>query len=122
MMKKEKTYLVLFLSLLSTYIISQEWIYLDKDQVNENFIDIVSSGEEEFTFTVRLKGFFSEKIDSNGIIFNNLTLPDYHTLSEIGKPALPVFSKLICLPNKSDFKLVYNCNNYTQLKLGASLI
>ena len=46
-----------------------------------------------------LSGFTSEPITHNGFEYQSLRLPDYWTTLDIGKPQLPVITKLVAIPD-----------------------
>jgi hypothetical protein len=66
-------------------------------------------------FTVKVFGFLSQEVSLNNLIYNELYFPDYQTLKEIGKPALPVITELIGIPPKAEIKIAIIDSTWKQL-------
>lgn len=116
-MKTNKLLLVLLLSLYNLGLFSQEWISFDdgSKNIHKPSIEIITSNSKEFTFAVKIFGFLKEETSIDDIIYDEIYLPDYQTLKDIGKPALPVITELIGIPSKSELKITIIDSTWKQL-------
>ncbi|MCK4662160.1 MAG: right-handed parallel beta-helix repeat-containing protein [Bacteroidales bacterium] len=86
--------------------ISQEWIPINGNNTPEKpEVTVISSDEHETIIHVSIKGFYKEDIVVDGITYQKLKFPGYFTTQTIGKPALPVITEMIGIPNDKNVNI-----------------
>ena len=86
--------------------ISQEWISINGNNTPEKpEVTVISSDEHETIIHVSIKGFYKEDIVVDGITYQKLKFPGYFTTQTIGKPALPVITEMIGIPNDKNVNI-----------------
>lgn len=80
------------------------WIPIDKSN-NTKCITIttIESNENVYKAKFEIHGFYDNPIDFGGSTYHQLSFDEPGSLSFVGKPALPVISRLIALPKGEDF-------------------
>jgi hypothetical protein len=115
-MKTNKLLIAFLLLFCNVSLFSQEWVSLDGSKnIQKPSIEIGTSNSRELIFTVKVFGFLSQEVSLNNLIYNELYFPDYQTLKEIGKPALPVITELIGIPPKAEIKIAIIDSTWKQL-------
>jgi hypothetical protein len=106
--------LLLFICNISLY--AQEWVSLNGFRnIQKPIIEINTSSAHELIFSVKVLGFLSQKVNFNDVTYNEIYFPEYQTLNEIGKPALPVITELIGIPRSAGFKITITDSTWVQL-------
>ena len=79
---------------------AQSWVTIDSGlQQQSPIIEILESNAEQYKFKVRIPGFYKEHIYNQGTMYEYLSFDRYGSLSQVGKPALPIITQLIGLPS-----------------------
>jgi hypothetical protein len=68
-------------------------------------IETITSSPKEFSFKVKLNGFYADKIEIDKMLYDKIYFADFQTLDSIGLPALPVITELIGIPQNSTFQV-----------------
>lgn len=115
-MKTNKLLLIQLLLICSISLFAQDWVSLDDSKnAQKPSIEIISSTSQEFTFKVKVFGFYNQEISINNTPYDEIYFPDYNTLKEVGKPALPVITELIGIPPQTDFSMTIIDSTWKQL-------
>lgn len=97
---------VCVLVFIKTVCFSQEWVSLNNDYtIQKPKCRIISSNKEETIIKFIINGFYRDTVEIDGDIYHKLFFPEYQTLNDIGKPALPIISELIGIPNNCNINL-----------------
>jgi hypothetical protein len=80
-------------------------------------ITVVSSNDQETILHVKLKGFFVEDVLVDGTTYHQLSLPGYTyaTTRIVGKPALPVISEVVGIPENKNAEITITNTNEVDL-------
>ncbi len=115
-MKTNKSILTLLLFICNISLYAQEWVSLNGFRnIQKPIIEINTSSAHELIFSVKVLGFLSQKVNFNDVTYNEIYFPEYQTLNEIGKPALPVITELIGIPRSAGFKITITDSTWVQL-------
>jgi len=109
----KKSLFFISITLLSTLtLLAQNWIGLTKTTPSEPEITLISSNNQQVSFTIDLFGFFSTIITEAGIDFQRLSIPGYGATGTIGEPEMPVIVKHIAVPdcNRIDYSVQITAN------------
>lgn len=101
-------FLRLFLLLIFTYSpylsCAQKWIELKTNQ-NKPYqsvtFEVLESSFYEYDAKVNIHGIYDKLESYNGVTFHNIFFDEYSQLTDIGKPALPLISKQIIIPENA---------------------
>jgi|GEM_PF-1282590 len=76
-----------------------EWISLDgTSEPTQPEVTVLVSNNSTTLIEYNLSGFTSERMFHNGFEYQSLRIPGYWTTLDVGKPQLPVVTKLIAIP------------------------
>ena len=74
---KRKLFIIIAITLYSTYLYSQTWIGLTKSAPAQPQITIIRSNNQQVSFSVELSGFYSTLVTEAGINYQRLSIPVY---------------------------------------------
>ena len=90
---------LLALAFFTNMLSAQTWIPLTLNGKNNPAdISIRQSDNTQFVFDVSINGFYKTNIVEGDHEYQQICLEKYHTLHDIGKPELPILSKIIGVP------------------------
>lgn len=90
---------LLALAFFTNMLSAQTWIPLTLNGKNNPAdISIRQSDNTQFVFDVSINGFYKTNIIEGDHEYQQICLEKYHTLHDIGKPELPILSKIIGVP------------------------
>lgn len=80
---------------------AKEWVTVNSalGQSEEPIVQQVTSDSQQYTFKVKIPGYWRTLETKSGSIFYSLELNENQTLTKIGEPALPTISMLVGLPS-----------------------
>ena len=93
-----KRNLIILILIFSLFQLWGEWVDIAVNRDAELF-EHTSFGKELTEVHFSLPGYEIETVTENGIDYQKITYWNEGELLEIGKPDLPVFSRLIAIPN-----------------------
>lgn len=110
--------LLIFLPICS----QKNWIALDSYPAGtEPTCDVIKSDNDGYAVRVKIHGFYAKDISHNGIPYKEISLGNlYGTTVDVGSPALPVFTRMIALPQGKD--CVSSLTNVDSVSLGIGLV
>ncbi len=115
-MKTNKLLIVHLLLIGSISLFAQNWVSLDGSKnAQKPSIEIILSNSQELIFKVKVFGFYNQEKSLNSTSYDEIYFPEYNTLKEAGKPALPVITELIGVPPQTDFKMTIIDSIWKQL-------
>jgi len=95
-LKRISFVLLLFISLsLALAQASKQKIMLNNLSNPNTGIKVLSESEGEITILFNIDDFYSERLETEKGVFYKLTFEDSKSTTELGKPQLPVFRKII---------------------------
>ena len=104
-MKKHFLLLFIYCIIYLSGISQNNWIPLDSlSQRNLEILDIKST-MQELSFIVKFHGFFSSDTIINSQQFQRIYFPNSNNIDSIGKPELPIYSKLFAMPDCDSIKV-----------------
>jgi uncharacterized cupredoxin-like copper-binding protein len=103
-----KKILVFFLFLIITAFLFADWVDISENS-NREIFDHVSYGIGSTGVNFALDGYEVETIDVEGVEYKKISYWNEGEFVEIGKPALPRFSRLIAIPDAGnvEFDIIY---------------
>lgn len=115
-MKYIKYIVTILILSLSTWVNAKDWVVVNSDlgQMKEPVIQQVTSNSGQYTFTVKIPGYWRTLVTKGSSVFYGLEFNENQTLSNIGEPALPTISMLVGLPNG----MIANCYIQSQVWSG----
>ena len=106
-MKKIKQFALLVgltMSIVSSGYAQQRWIAFDSVGVPQKVeFRVVSCDGEAIVINAKIHGVFSQRLNTKGGEFTELSLPDYGYTMEIGKPQLPAIRNFVEIPYGAKF-------------------
>jgi len=108
-----KNILIIFICL-TGLLLSAEWIQLTETD-DQQLFDHSSGDLSEITINFNLDGYNSEQLQENGSEYLKISHSQGGDLLDFGKPDLPVFSKLIAIPDKGEVSL--QILNYEEISI-----
>ncbi len=103
---KKITIIVLILVMFSSLAIAEEWITINGNTTPQKpVVTVISSDNSETIINVEIKGFYKEDVNVQGETYQKLEFPGYFTTQTIGKPALPIITELIGIPNDKNVRI-----------------
>jgi hypothetical protein len=104
-----KKILIFFVFLIITTFLFADWVDITKNS-NRELFNSVSFGIESTEVNFALDGYEVEIIEIEGIEYEKISYWNVGEFIEIGKPALPRFSRLIAIPDAGnvEFEVIYS--------------
>ena len=94
-----KNIVILLLFALSISVNAQSWIAINTELGEQPpIIEIIESNNLHCKLRVKIPGFYKTIIEYLDTTYASLEFEDYHTLTDIGKPCLPMIAQMIGLP------------------------
>jgi hypothetical protein len=85
---------------------AEEWIPINGNTTPQKpVVTVISSDNLETIINIEIKGFYKEDVNVQGDTYQKLEFPGYFTTQTIGKPALPIISELIGIPNDKNVRI-----------------
>lgn len=95
----------LLVALLSFPASSAEWISADGSGPSTPDVNLVSSSSSATILEVAVHGFYVEEATEAGVLYQQLSFGDNAALREVGKPELPIITRLVGIPDRSALKV-----------------
>ncbi|HPR17180.1 MAG TPA: C25 family cysteine peptidase [Candidatus Cloacimonadota bacterium] len=92
-----KKNLFFILILLTAFTLSAEWIEVNRDS---EMFEHISYGIETTEVSFSLPGYELETVNEDGVEYQKISYSNEGEIMEVGKPALPCFSRLLAIPNQ----------------------
>ena len=99
--------LVMMVLLLSTAVNAQEeWVSFGSKSIGSPpEVSVNRSDNQEVTFTVSLAGMYVESKSEASGSYKRLSMPQCQVVGEVGSPEIPVFTKMVAIPECSDINV-----------------
>lgn len=121
-MKKLCIIIGLCLGMLITEAEARSWLAIDENASGKSISKtIATSTNNGLVIEYRIHGLNLSESTINGNSFVQPYFDEISTLSEIGKPALPVISQLIALPDASTYSININEEEWEDVNMGTIL-
>ncbi|MCX6640915.1 MAG: C25 family cysteine peptidase [bacterium] len=82
-----------------------EWIATDSAIPSTPTVALVSHTPSATVLDITVPGFYSEEVREAGTLYQQLSFGDFAMTQEVGKPQLPIVTKLIGIPDRSDLRV-----------------
>jgi len=69
-------------------------------------VSVNRNDNQQVSFTVELSGMYVESRNEEGSVYKRLSMPECQTMGEVGAPEIPVVTKMVAIPEYSDFNIV----------------
>ncbi len=98
----KRLFVIMLISVVS--ILSAAWI--ETEGASTAILECQYSNQNETVVEFHLDGYELEEIKEDGETWQKLSHPEEGELLEIGKPDIPVFSKLLAIPEDAEFEII----------------
>ena len=88
-------------------IAQAEWISTGASGPRAPEVDLISSNPSSTVLDVTVYGFYVERVQEAGTVYHQLSFGDNAALREVGKPELPIITRLLGIPDRSDLRVSY---------------
>ncbi len=100
--------------------------FISADSKLEEGVIVESYSPEEIRLKTNVKGMFYKTHIKEGVVYSDLYFEDGSVFGEYGDPKLPVFYKLIQIPESADYKISYTLGKAVEIDIlvetGAELL
>jgi len=119
-----KNFFIVFYSIIC-FISYSEWVEIPENSRKPLF-NHIESNTESIQLEFSLNGYKLENISERGLIYQKISYRNEGEFLEVGKPDLPIFTRLIAIPNEgevlfeiisSEYDIIADINVYPQQKL-----
>jgi hypothetical protein len=102
----KKLFSVSMALLFSVAVSAQEWVgFGSRGEGSPPEINVQRNDNQQVSFTVSLSGMYVESKTGTGSVYKRLSMPECQTTNEVGSPEIPVISKMIAIPECSNFSI-----------------
>lgn len=106
-----KKSLLIALVLMLSMILWGAWVELPNDEGTE-LIEYQQLQRSDITLQFNLDGYNIEDISRDGIDYSKISYDDEGKILAIGMPDLPVFTRMIAIPDQGDVSITINSSKY----------
>ncbi|MCD6115914.1 hypothetical protein J7K93_02775 [bacterium] len=99
--------LAIVLILFDIYVspLNAEWVSFNSGNKKRPQINVIKSNNTETVVEIILNGINLDKVEANGQIYYSLRFSNNKATSEIGKPRIPIISKMVGIPDMGSVKI-----------------
>lgn len=94
-------------------VFGQNWVSFTKTTPVSPIVNLIASDNQSVSFTVEVCGMYQQDLTEGGETFQRISIPGCNALTATGEPELPVFRKLIAIPECTDVTLSVNITGQT---------
>jgi len=103
---KKHISIIFILIFLSTQFLSAQWISFDQQtEESKPSVKVLSSDNSGALIEISLSGMELKEKKMADKTFHSLSIPDYYTTLEVGKPQLPAIRELLGVPDFKTYKV-----------------
>lgn len=119
-MKVKKYIILLLLFAITIASNAQTWVAIDStyNVAQKPTIEVLVSDATQYKFRITIHGYYKNTILENNTQYEQIDITGWHTLNNVGEPALPTFTQFVGLPANNECSVTISETEWTTLPAG----